>query len=191
MIEAKRLKTTRNGEKCHSLSVMIKIDETKLPDRVFIGYISYEVRPYVPQPLRCCKCQKYGHVAAICEGKQRCGRCAGEHEYGKCEVGAELKCFNCGGEHSSAYHGCEANKKATEVQGINSTQGITYADAAKQASGKEMRVCAEEKREEPCKGCDKVKEDTDCGENEFILFMVDVINCSAQTEGKQKRLKSL
>ena len=43
VIEAKRLKTTRNGGKCDSLSVMIKIDETKLPDRVFIGYISYEV----------------------------------------------------------------------------------------------------------------------------------------------------
>ena len=40
-------------------------------------------------------------------------------------------------------------------------QGITYADAAKQASGKKMmRVRAEEKHREPCKGCDKVKEDT-------------------------------
>lgn len=81
VIEATRLRTTRNGERCDSLSVMIKLDEMKLPDRVFIEYINYEVRSCVPPPLRCFKCQKYGHVAAICKGKQRCGRCAGEHEY--------------------------------------------------------------------------------------------------------------
>lgn len=51
----------------------------------------------------------------------------------------------CGGEHSSAYRGCKASKNATEVQQIKTTQEVTYADAAKQASGKEVRVSAEKK----------------------------------------------
>lgn len=107
VVEVKHLKTTRNGE-CDSLALMLKINGEKLSSRVYIGYMSYEVRAYVPPPLRCFKCQKYGHVAAVCRGKQKCGRCAGEHEYGKCEEGAKLKCCNCGGEHSSAYRGCES-----------------------------------------------------------------------------------
>ncbi len=106
LLEAKRLKTTRNGEKCNSLSVTIKFDEHRLPCKVLTGYMSYEVRPYIPPPLRCFKCQKYGHVAAICKGKQRCGRCAGKHKYEKCQEGAKLKHYNCEGEHSSAYRGC-------------------------------------------------------------------------------------
>ncbi|KAL1251099.1 hypothetical protein QQF64_018895 [Cirrhinus molitorella] len=48
VLEVKRLRTTRNGEKCDSLSVMIKFDETRLPNKVYIGYMSYEVRPYIP-----------------------------------------------------------------------------------------------------------------------------------------------
>ena len=59
----------------------------------------------------------------MCKGKQRCGRCGGDHEYGKCEEGAKLKCCNCGEEHSSAYRGCEVSKKAEER--------ISDAEAAK------------------------------------------------------------
>ncbi|MGL4647017.1 MAG: hypothetical protein ACRCVL_08025, partial [Cetobacterium sp.] len=129
VLEVKLLKTTRNGEKCDSLSVMIKFDEARLPSKLFIGYMSYEVRTYIPPPLRCFeKCQKYGHVAAVCKGKQRCGRCSGEHEYVKCGEGVQLKCCNCGGEHSAAYRGCEASKRAMEVQRVRSLQRITYAE---------------------------------------------------------------
>lgn len=140
VLEVKRLTTTRNGEKCNSLSVMIKFNESKLPGKVYIGYMSYEVRPYILPPLRCFKCQKYGHVAAICKDKQRCGRYAGEHEYEKCGEGVELKCCNCGGQHSSAYRRCEASKRAMEVRRVKALQGITYAEAVKKVS-KEKIVC--------------------------------------------------
>lgn len=82
----------------------------------------------VPPPLRCFKCQKHGHVAAVCKGKLRCGRCA-EHEDGKCERGAKLECCNCGGERTSAYRGCEVSKRAAEVQRVKMSKGITSAEA--------------------------------------------------------------
>ena len=87
----------------------------------------YGVSLYVPPPQRCFKCQRFGHVAAVCKGKQRCGRCSGDHEYGKCEEGAKLKCCNCGGKHSSAYRGCEVSNKAEVVQRVRVAQG--YAEA--------------------------------------------------------------
>lgn len=41
-----------------------------------------------------------------------------------------------------------------------------------------------------CKACNKVKEDTlIVGRNEFVLFMVEVINCLAQTDKKTERVK--
>jgi hypothetical protein len=91
VVEVRRLKMNRNGERRDSFSVMLKFEERVLPDKVHIGYMSYGVRPFIPPPLRCFKCQKFGHVAAVCKGKQRCGRCAGDHDYGKCEEGAALK----------------------------------------------------------------------------------------------------
>ena len=106
----------------------------KGPEKIFIGYMCYGVRPYVPPPLRCFKCQRFGHVGAVCKGKQRCGRCGGDHEYGKCEEGAKLQCCNCGGEHSSAYRGSGVSKTTEEVQRARVAQGIGYAEAIKKVS---------------------------------------------------------
>ncbi|CAJ1066432.1 uncharacterized protein LOC113119923 [Xyrichtys novacula] len=191
--EAKRLKTTCEGEKCDSLSVLVTFDEERLPERVHIGYMSYGVRLYVPRPLRCFKCQKYGHVAAVCKGRQRCGKCAGEHEYGKCEIGAKIKCCNCGGEHTSAYRGCEVSKRAAEVQQMKTLHGITYAEAARrvrvQATESNART-TERQEVRAHEGCKRIKEDTMVvGKRDFILFMVEVVNCTAQTDKKTEKIK--
>ena len=77
--EARRLKTKREGVLTDSLSIVLTFDEPLLPKRVFLGLMSYEVRLYIPPPLRCFKCQRFGHVAAVCKGKQRCSKCSGEH----------------------------------------------------------------------------------------------------------------
>lgn len=81
--EVRRLQYVKDKERKDSLSVMIHFVENKLPERVYLGYMSYMVRPYVPPPLRCFKCQRFGHVVAVCRGKQRCARCGGEHDNGK------------------------------------------------------------------------------------------------------------
>lgn len=86
VVEVRRLKMNRNGERSDSSSVMFKFEERVLPDKVYVGYMSYGFRPFIPPLLRCFKCQQFGHVAAVCKGKQRCGRCARDHEYGKCEL---------------------------------------------------------------------------------------------------------
>ena len=145
--------------------------------------------------VRCFKCQKCGHVAAVCKGRQRCGKCSGEHEYGKCERGAKRKCCNCRGEHSSASRGCEVSKRAAEIQQVKVPQGITYAEAAKKVVVQPDKINSnpvgmEKNKTRSCEGCNKIMEDTlIVGESEFMLFMVDVINCSAQTEKKTKKIK--
>lgn len=191
--EVRRLKASRNGIKSDSLSVLITFDEERLPEKIFIGYMCYDVRPYVPPPLRCFKCQRFGHVASVCKGKQTCGRCGGNHEYGKCAEGTKLKCCNCGGEHSSAYRGCEVSKRAAEVQRVKATQGISYAEAAKKVSGDAQVTRQNDTRNKDagkCVGCDKVKEETlIVNKNDFVFFMADIVNCSAQTKSRNERIK--
>lgn len=43
VINARRLKYTRDKERMDSLSVMVHFDEEKLPERVFLGLMSYVV----------------------------------------------------------------------------------------------------------------------------------------------------
>lgn len=136
---------------------MINFDEKTSPDKVFLGYMCYEVRPYVPLPLTCFQCQKFGHVAALCKGKQRGGRCSGDHEHGKCGARTKLKCCKYGGGHSSAHRGCEANKRAMEVQRIKVPPGVTSAEAVEKVSGKEMRMGADKNCVAPLEDCHNIK----------------------------------
>lgn len=76
------------------------------------------MRAYVPKPLKCYNCQRFGHVATACKERNWCARCGGEQEYGKCGDGVQPKCCTCGGAHSVAYSGCEAMEQAVEVQQV-------------------------------------------------------------------------
>ena len=108
------------------------------------------------------KCQRYGHVAAICKGNPRCSKCSGEHEYGKCEEGAKPKCCNCGGEHSAAYGGCETNKRMQQVQRVKVVQGISFAEATKKVPKGVLveTIKTRTKVVGECAKCDKLKEET-------------------------------
>ena len=45
---------------------------------------TYNLRTYVPEPLRCFKCQKYGHHQANCTAKPKCGVCSKAHNTEVC-----------------------------------------------------------------------------------------------------------
>lgn len=191
--KVKRLQFTRDGLKRDSLSVMIQFEEEALPVRVMVGYMSYNVREYVPPPLRCYKCQRFGHVAAICKSKQRCGKCGGEHQYGECGENAKLKCCNCGEEHSAAYGGCKVRKRAVKVQNIKINEGITYAEAVKRMKNSETSDLNEKPDSMAShKGNNQSnvsKESLIIDKVKFVTFMAEVVNCSAQTKSRTERIK--
>lgn len=131
----KRLLKTINGKRVDSLSVLLEFQELVLPDRVKIGCMSFPVRPYIPPPLRCYRCQRYGHIAAVCRGKQRCPKCGGEHRVEDCRDNVQGKCCNCGGQHRVTYGGCEARKRAVEIEQVKAVDNISYAEAVKRVQG--------------------------------------------------------
>ena len=100
MRRLKRLLRRVNCEKVERLSVLLEFQDLVLPDKIKIGYMSFPVRPYVPPPLWCYKCQRYGHIAMACKGTQRCAKCGGEHRFEDCGDNVQAKCCNCGGQHN-------------------------------------------------------------------------------------------
>lgn len=97
------------------------------------------MREYIPQPLRCFKCQRMGHTIQQCKWRQRCAKCGGEHDYGKCNKDAKLKCCNCGGEHSAAYAGCVVQKRAKEMQRYKIVNKVSYAEAVRSIGADERK----------------------------------------------------
>lgn len=218
--EAKRLQMNKGGVKSDSLSVLL-VFEKIMPTEVQMGWIKYKVREYIPQPLRCFKCQRMGHTAQQCKWKQRCAKCGGEHDYGKCNKDAKLKCCNCGGEHSAAYAGCVVQKQAKEVQRYKVMNKVTYAEALKgigiyenkQNRPKEFqdnlndnaRYAVPQRSDirryqpgrpalpqKPCNHKCKVEENTLMVEKKsFIAFMCKVINIATRQERKSDRIKTV
>lgn len=122
----------KGREKMKTKCMLLYFDLEDIPTEICLGYEMFEVKPYVPPVLRCYKCQGYGHISSSCRGKQRCPRCAGEHEFEQCRNLDRPKCVNCGSlGHSSAYLGCPYRKQVSKAQYIKVTQKVSFAEALK------------------------------------------------------------
>ena len=87
-----------------------------LPHRVCCGYMSVQVRPWIPPPRQCRKCWMYGHGDKTCRNKKVwCGRCAGHHDTDECQS-SQLHCTQCGEGHESWNRDCGMRKQAMESQ---------------------------------------------------------------------------
>jgi len=104
---------------------------TDLPSEVTLGYMLFRVKQYIPRPLRCFKCNRYGHVANHCQGKLRCSICSGEHKYRECSAAAP-KCPKCVGSHSANVKMFPRYQRETEILKLKTVANLSYADAYKE-----------------------------------------------------------
>jgi len=116
--------------------VLLTFAKSALPERVYLGSMAYRVREYIRPPLRCYKCQKSGHVAGSCRGKQKCVKCGDDHDIKECKAESP-KCCNCGGDHAAAFRGCEHFDRARWVQTVRDLYKTSYAEAVKTVQRKE------------------------------------------------------
>ena len=98
------------------------------PDHVVLLYQRLEVRPFVPYPLRCGKCQRYRHHARFCRLPVRCGRCAGPHLTEGCTAEA-LKCAACGEGHTVRDSACSVWRTELVMNRWMAVDGLTLAEA--------------------------------------------------------------
>lgn len=68
---------TRGVEKKEMEIVIVEFEMKALPNELYFRFMKYNVREYIPKPMRCFNCQEFGHVAKICKGKKRCAKCDG------------------------------------------------------------------------------------------------------------------
>ena len=110
--------------------VILAFASTKLPSSIKAGYLQYAIRPYIPNPLRCFKCQRFGHSKTSCRGKLFCGRCSAEgHESINCTE--SYHCINCKEAHPSYSRTCEKWKFEKEIQTVHTKQNFSYSEARK------------------------------------------------------------
>ena len=130
--DVQRLKR-RDGQL--SKALRLKFATENLPEEVIICRSLYHVTAYVANPIRCSKCNSFGHHRSVCkEEEQTCPRCGSTgHDARSCNG---LKyCKNCKVEgHSAAYSGCPFYKQLKKANQIRATTWMPHHEAFKRAS---------------------------------------------------------
>ena len=130
----KRFKIRRNNELVNTNTLLLTFNTVVPSKSLKIFYQIIPVEVYVPNPLRCFNCQRFGHHESNCPAEQgsvceKCGTGNKDHESSKCQKPA--KCVNCQGNHLSRSSDCEVWKKEKEIMKIKVTQRLTYLEARK------------------------------------------------------------
>ena len=61
VVGVKRINIRRNNELFPTNTLILTFNSPTLSNSVKAGYLNIPVAPYIPNPLRCFKCQKFGH----------------------------------------------------------------------------------------------------------------------------------
>ncbi|GFX50964.1 RNA-directed DNA polymerase from mobile element jockey [Trichonephila clavipes] len=94
------------------------------------GYFNRKLHRYIPNPLRCFKCQSFGHSQTVCRGRFKYSRCISVgHASSDCNL--EQKGMNCSKPHSSDSKLYPKWKTEIQIQEIKINRNISCSKAHK------------------------------------------------------------
>ena len=129
---ARHITSRRGGVTTPTNSIVLTFSGSDLPPHVVVGYTRVKVRVYIPNPMRCFHCQRFGHPRTRCDGKRTCSKCASlDHTDETCESDTPW-CVNCGqGQipHTSYDRSCPKYLEEKEINTIKATRNISFREA--------------------------------------------------------------
>ena len=130
--DVRRINVHRDGALKPTNTFVFTFDSPVLPAIVRIGFIQAKIDVYIPNPLRCYKCQVFGHHENKCGRQAICVNCSmPEHcASGQCQRPA--KCANCSGDHSANSKDCPQWEKERKILKIKCENNLSFPEARKQ-----------------------------------------------------------
>jgi hypothetical protein len=108
----------------------ITFDLKETPTQLKIGYEIVEVREFIPDPIRCFKCLKFGHTQRFCKSEEKkCANCSNPEHVNremkeKCQN--PPKCSGCGDSHHSFSKNCDIYRMEKEIIAIKTKMKLPY-----------------------------------------------------------------
>jgi len=127
--EATRCCAPRTRDETRQVIVSVR---GPLPPHLDLGnWGLYYLRPYSPEPLRCFRCQRFGHHQASCDRPQVCGMCSGPHQTEGClakykaRQEVQPRCPNCSQAHHAWNKTCPARLRRVHQGRVNQVNWVT------------------------------------------------------------------
>jgi len=135
IIDIKYLYTVRDGTKKSNGTMILTFNNSTLPKHIKAGYYNINVRQYIPNPMRCFKCQRYGHHQSTCNREEICSSCGlPAHTGSQCQRSPH--CVNCGEGHTSNFNRCPHWLKEKEICKIKLENNISYPEARRRVENR-------------------------------------------------------
>ena len=130
ILDVHRIIIKRNNMEVKTNTLILTFNSPKIPDSLKICYLNIPVTQYVPNPLRCYKCQRFGHVTSKCKHNETCAKCSETgHKDESCTKA--FKCINCGESHAAYSKKCAIFKREFDIQSIRVSRNISFFEARK------------------------------------------------------------
>ena len=130
ILDVQRIIIKRNNMEVKTNTLILTFNSPKIPDSLKICYLNIPVTQYVPNPLRCYKCQRFSHVTSKCKHNETCAKCSETgHKDESCTKA--FKCINCGESHAAYSKKCAIFKREFDIQSIRVSRNISFFEARK------------------------------------------------------------
>ena len=126
VVEVHRLTVKKDTEKVPTNTMFLTFNTPDLPKEITVGYLKVKVALFVPNPMRCFNCNKFGHTSQRCKVAAKCTGCGKDKHEGQCE-GPKL-CSNCNGLNASSAKDCQVWQKE-EIQLVRVEKRISFPEA--------------------------------------------------------------
>ncbi|GFX48776.1 uncharacterized protein TNCV_3479601 [Trichonephila clavipes] len=129
--QVRRIKIKKDSSLSPTKHLILTSNSPKLPSTIKAGYLNCKILPYIPNPLRCFQCQRFGHFQTSCRGQLTCSRCASVgHSSTDCTL--EPKCINCLQLHTAYSKHCTKWKTEQKTtQEFKTNKNISYFEVRK------------------------------------------------------------
>ena len=123
-----RISVLREGDRKPTGTFILTFNTPNTPKTLKIGYLQVRVEIYIPNPVRCYNCQRYGHFKTNCSRPAACEKCGQDgHTSETCE--GPPHCVNCQGCHPANSKTCPKWVEEKQIQKIKACNNISYKEA--------------------------------------------------------------
>ena len=126
----RRITVVREGKRSPTNTFIVTFTTPILPSSLRVGYRNVRVEIYIPNPMQCYKCFKYGHHESRCTRQPVCRKCGTVHDDTNI-CGEAVQCLNCKGNHYATSRNCPVWMTEKEVLRLKYTQSLSFPEARK------------------------------------------------------------
>ena len=126
----KRISSRKGEERIQTNTYILIFNKPQTPKEVKISYCLGRIEQYVPAPLRCFRCQKFGHHRGACRGRQTCSKCdEKDPDHAEEDCLKEIRYTNCQQDHPAYARTCTVYQKEKEIIEVKHKRNVSFLEA--------------------------------------------------------------